>query len=83
MGGDEADLLLAEAPHTEATGQTRAIFGHMVGAEAALLALRAGAKRLLLTHQHPALDCSQVLAEAQAIFPTTELAVEMSTYPVG
>lgn len=78
-----ANLVLAEAPHCEATGQTRATFGHMTGAEAASLARRAGAGRLLLTHQHPSVDSDQVLAEARAIFPATELAGEMITYPVA
>lgn len=75
-----ADLLLAEATYSEATGQARAAFGHMTGAEAAQLARRAGVGRLLLTHLNPTADAAAVLAEARAIFPAAELAAEMVTH---
>jgi ribonuclease BN (tRNA processing enzyme) len=77
-----ADLLLAEAPYCEATGQSRGQFGHMTGGEAASLALRAGVRRLLLTHVNPAIDSDPVLAEARAVFPAAEHAVELTTYVI-
>jgi len=47
---------------------------HMTGAEAGQLAAAAGAEQLLLTHLVPWNDTQQVLAEAQAHYPTAVLA---------
>lgn len=78
-----ADLLLAEASFTEATGQMRRALGHMTAAEAADLAHRAQAKRLLLTHLYPTMNLQALLWEAQAICPGAQLAEEMVPYAVG
>lgn len=75
-----ADLLLTEATFTEANGQNRRALGHLSAAEAAWLARRSGAGRLLLTHLHPAADLAQLLAEATAVFPATALAEERRVY---
>lgn len=75
-----ADLLMAEATYSAATGQGRV--GHMIAAETADLARRAGVKRLLLTHLLPSVDSQVVLNEARAIFPEAELAVECQPYEI-
>lgn len=77
-----ADLLLAEAPYTEATGQGRAALGHLTGAEAALLGSRAGVGRVLLSHLSPFADLGVLLAEARAFFGPTDLAEEMARYSI-
>ncbi|BAD41310.1 MBL fold metallo-hydrolase [Symbiobacterium thermophilum] len=75
-----ADLLIAESTFVAANGQNRR--GHLTAAEAADLALRAGVGRLLLTHFLPSTPAAEAEAEARAIFPPAEAAVEMRTYPV-
>jgi len=60
-----ADVLLAEASFLD---------GHLSGGEAAAAAAAAGVGRLLVTHIPPWHDRQRVLAQAQAVFPTAELA---------
>ena len=43
--------------------------GHMVPSEAAEMARRAGARRLLLTHFYPECDEVDMAAPARAVFP--------------
>jgi len=73
-----ADLLIAESTFVAANGERRK--GHMLAAEAADLARRAGVKRLLLTHFSPHTPIADAEAEARAVFPASEAAVEMRTY---
>jgi len=75
-----ADILLTEATYTAATGSERAAFGHQTGAEAGALAVRAGVRKLLLTHLRPGIDPEEVLAEARAVCPVAELAEERKVY---
>ncbi|MFO7274797.1 MAG: MBL fold metallo-hydrolase [Bacillota bacterium] len=75
-----ADLLIAESTFVAANGQNRT--GHMTAGEAAELARRAGVKRLLLTHFLPSTPIAEAEAEARAVFPAAEAAVEMRTYLV-
>jgi len=78
-----ASVLVHEATYgSEHAGEARER-AHSTAAEAAQVAARAGAKRLLLTHFSPRyLDLSVLVAEAQSIFPATEACEELRTYPV-
>jgi len=75
-----ADLLIAESTFVAANGRNRK--GHMTAGEAADLARRAGVGRLLLTHFLPSTPIPDAEAEARAVFPASEAAVEMRTYRV-
>lgn len=73
-----ADLLIAESTFVAANAYRG--LGHMTAGEAADLARRAGVKRLLLTHFRPSTPIAVAEAEARAVFPNSEAAVEMRTY---
>jgi ribonuclease Z len=61
---------------------------HSTSTMAAQVALGAGVKKLLMTHFSPRyapgndVELSELLAEARAIFPETELAYDFLTYDV-
>jgi ribonuclease Z len=77
------DLLYHEATFTAAHLAEAAISYHSTAAQAAEIARRAGAKRLLLGHfSGRYADEQQHLAEATAIFADTETAVEGKMYAV-
>jgi ribonuclease BN (tRNA processing enzyme) len=64
----DADLLVAEAALPTASADNEGERGHMAPDEAAALATRAGAARLLLTHVPVENDLGSVLARAQTEF---------------
>lgn len=76
--GRGADLMILEGMYGDETKRAQAEKNrHMLFAEAATLAREAGAKRLLLTHFSNCIDDPQAyLPLAQAIFPTTEAAMD-------
>jgi ribonuclease Z len=70
----EADALVIEATYLEVEADMARQFGHLTAAQAARLAAEAGARELYLTHISRRYRESQVLAEAQAIFPDVQVA---------
>ncbi|HAH13597.1 MAG TPA: ribonuclease Z, partial [Pantoea agglomerans] len=57
--------------------------GHSTTLQAAEVAKRAGAKRLIATHfssRYLAKDMNRLLAECQTIFPCTELAWDLAVF---
>jgi len=76
----DADLALMDAGTLERLRRPKMM--HMTAAECATLANACLVRRLLLTHLLPLLDPAEVLAEAQAIRPASELAQIMETYDV-
>ncbi|MDU7868012.1 MAG: ribonuclease Z, partial [Pantoea sp.] len=57
--------------------------GHSTTLQAAEVAKRAGAKRLIATHfssRYLAKDMPRLLAECQTIFPATELAYDLAVF---
>ncbi|MGI9952890.1 MBL fold metallo-hydrolase [Moorellaceae bacterium AZ2] len=76
-----ADLLLAEATYLRTDLETGAT-GHMSAGQAAELARVAGVKRLILTHLRSWYRPQELLAEAQAVFPASQIAVERSVLEV-
>ena len=76
-----ADLFLCEANCQEKEGAP-APENHLSAADAARIARRAGVKRLLLTHFHPALQPARSLEEARVHFPAAELAREGRSYHI-
>ncbi|MGB0652839.1 MAG: ribonuclease Z [Thermoplasmatota archaeon] len=79
-----ADLFICEATFTQDLVERAREVKHMTAAEAAAIATHAGAKRLMLTHISPRYqDATPVLEEAQAVFPTAELAEDLLTTEVA
>lgn len=70
----EADALVIEATYLEVEADMARQFGHLTAAQAARLAAEAGVRELYLTHISRRYRESQVLAEAQAIFPDVQVA---------
>ncbi len=71
------DLLIHEATYTEELAAEAQQYGHSTAAQAARMAVEAGAQRLLLTHfstRYP--DATPLLEEARSVFAETSLAHE-------
>ncbi len=84
----DVDLLVHEATFGERRRDMAAARGHSTAAEAAAVARRAGARRLVLTHfsaryqEGGAETVADLLAEARAVFPATSAAEDLSTVAV-
>ncbi len=69
-----ADALVIEATYLEVEADMAHQFGHLTAAQAARLAAEAEVRDLCLTHISRRYRESEVLAEAQAIFPNVQVA---------
>jgi len=69
-----ADLLVIEATYLEIEADMARQFGHLTAAQAARLATAAGVRQLCLTHISRRYNETEVLAEAQPIFPNVHVA---------
>ncbi|MBI3945837.1 MAG: ribonuclease Z [Armatimonadetes bacterium] len=79
-----ADLLIHEATFASDRADDARTKLHSTAVEAAETALRAGARRLALTHLSPRYeDPAPLLAEAQALFPNTLVAADLLSLAVG
>jgi ribonuclease Z len=68
----DADVLICEATFTKDLGVEAREFGHMTAADAAMLAKKANAKQLVITHfSQRYRDASVLLAEARKVFKNT------------
>jgi ribonuclease Z len=79
-----ADLLVHEATFGGDEMQRAQETGHSTAAEAARVALEAGARRLVLTHisSRYSRDAAELLAEARSVFPETAIARDGMTVDV-
>ena len=78
-----AALVLHEATFTEEHAERAVATGHSTARGAAGVARDAGAQRLLLTHVSARYrDTAALVAEAQAVFPASDVAVELERYAV-
>ena len=79
-----ADLLVHEATFGGDELERARETGHSTAAEAARVALEAGARRLVLTHISSRYnrDASELLAEAKAVFPETVIARDGMTIEI-
>jgi ribonuclease Z len=86
--GRDADLLVHEATFGEGRRLMAAQRAHSTAGQAAEIARRAGAARLVITHfsaryqQESDETVAQLLAEARAVFPATEAAHDLMTVAV-
>jgi ribonuclease Z len=77
-----ADCLVIEATYLEEEAAMAKDFSHLTARASAQLALDAGVKKLVLTHLSRRYREKDVLAEAQAIFPTAVVARDFDTFQV-
>ncbi len=79
----DADLFICEASFTKDLVERAREVKHMCAEEAAAIAQKAGARRLLLTHISPRYkDASPVLEEAAAVYPEAVLGEDLMTVEV-
>ena len=80
---DGADLVVCESTFLERDADLAAAYGHMTAAQAARVAVEAGAHRLVLTHfsqRYP--DDAEFAAEAGEIFPDVVVVRDLDRVPV-
>jgi ribonuclease Z len=78
-----ADLLVCESTFLDCDADLAAAYGHLTAAQAARLAVEAGARRLVLTHfsqRYP--DDAGFAAEAGEIFPDVVVVKDLDRVPV-
>jgi ribonuclease Z len=78
----EADVLVIEATYLSNEAELAQKFAHLTASQAAQLALDAGVKHLILTHISRRYRERDVLAEAQSIFPNTQVARDFDDFQV-
>lgn len=79
----DADLLAIEATYLEADRDLARAHGHITASAAARLARNSGVKQLVLHHVSRRYHTHEILAEAQAIFPNTQVAADLDLYRVS
>jgi ribonuclease Z len=78
----DADALVIEATYLDEEAEMAKQFSHLTARMAAELALKAGVKRLILTHISRRYRSKDVLAEAQSVFPNTAVARDFDTFVI-
>ncbi|HVA20006.1 MAG TPA: ribonuclease Z [Solirubrobacteraceae bacterium] len=84
--GRDATLLIHESTFGDDATIEAAEYGHSTARQAAAIAKRAGAARLLLTHfssRYAEPDMPRLLAEAREVFPETLLAEDLCAIDLG
>ena len=76
------DGLVIEATYLKADAGMAYQFGHTTAADVAELARQAGVKHLMLTHLSRRYREKELLEEAQAIFPRTDIARDFDTFQI-
>jgi len=78
----EADGLVIESTYLDEEAEMARQFSHLTARQAAELAVRAGVKKLILTHISRRYREKDVLKEAQAIFPNTSVARDFDSFQI-
>ncbi|AEV19934.1 MULTISPECIES: ribonuclease Z [Geobacillus] len=81
----DADVVVHEATFAAAEQRLAHDYFHSTTTDAAEVARRAGAKRLILTHissRYQGEAALQLVAEARSVFPNTELAVDFASFSI-
>ncbi|MCX6036351.1 MAG: MBL fold metallo-hydrolase [Chloroflexi bacterium] len=76
----DADALVIESTYLEEEAEMAKQFSHLTAKMAAELAVKANVRQLVLTHLSRRYREKDVLAEAQAIFPTVQVARDFDVY---
>jgi len=78
----DADALIIESTYTEEEAEMARQFSHLTAHQAAELAVKAGIKKLILTHISRRYREKDILKEAQAIFPNTAVARDFDSFQI-
>jgi len=78
----EADGLVIESTYLDEEAAMAKEFSHLTARQAAQLAVKAGVKKLMLTHLSRRYREKDVLAEAQAVFPNASVARDFDTFQI-
>ena len=78
----EADALVIESTYLEEETEMARQFSHLTARQAAELAVKAGVKKLILTHISRRYREKDVLKEAQIIFPNTSVARDFDSFQI-
>jgi len=78
----DADALVIESTYLDEEAEMAEQFSHLTARHGAELAIKAGVKKLILTHISRRYREKDVLNEAQAIFPNTSVARDFDTFQI-
>ena len=78
----EADTLVIESTYLDEEAEMAKQFSHLTARMGADLAIKAGVKKLILTHLSRRYREKEVLAEAQSLFPNVSVARDFDTFQV-
>jgi ribonuclease Z len=76
----DADAVVIESTYMDEEADMAKQFSHLTARMGAELAIKAGVKKLILTHISRRYRGKDVLAEAQSVFPNTVVARDFDTY---
>jgi len=78
----DADALVIESTYLDEEAEMARQFSHLTARQGAELAVKAGVKKLILTHISRRYRGKDVLKEAQAIFPNTVVARDFDSFQI-
>lgn len=78
----DADAVVIESTYLDEEEEMAKQFSHLTARMGAELAIKAGVKRLILTHISRRYRGKDVLAEAQSVFPNTVVARDFDTFQI-
>ena len=78
----DADALVIESTYLDEEAEMAREFSHLTARQAAELALKAGVKKLIITHISRRYREKDVLKEAQAIFPNSVVARDFDSFQI-
>ena len=78
----DADALVIESTYVDEEAEMARQFSHLTARQGAELAVKAGIKKLILTHISRRYREKDVLKEAQAIFPNTSVARDFDSFQI-
>ena len=78
----DADALVIESTYLDEEAEMAREFSHLTARQGAELAVKAGIKKLILTHISRRYREKDVLKEAQAIFPNTAVARDFDSFQI-
>jgi ribonuclease Z len=78
----DADALVIESTYLDEDAEMASDFSHLTARQAAELAVKAGVKKLILTHISRRYREKDVMKEAQAIFPNSVVARDFDSFQI-
>ena len=78
----DADALVIESTYLDEETEMAGQFSHLTARQGAELAIKAGVKKLILTHISRRYREKDVIREAQSIFPNTSVARDFDTFQI-